>query len=83
MPRLESEITRLKKTEPQIIVGCRDGDGREIKKLEIEVPHYLPLREDEVLDLMKRIRDLVPDSDRLWLIGGNSLATFATHLRAR
>jgi PIN domain len=57
---LESEIALLRKTEPQIVVGCRDGDSREIKKLEIEVPHYLPLAEDEISDFMKRIQDRFP-----------------------
>ena len=57
---LVSEIARLKMTEPQVVVGCRDGDGREIKKLEIEVPRYLPLAEDEVSDFIKRIGDRFP-----------------------
>ena len=56
----ESEIARLKKTEPEIVVGCRDGDGREIGRFEIEVPHYLPLSGDEVSDLMKRIVSRYP-----------------------
>jgi hypothetical protein len=57
---LESEIARLKKAEPEIVVGCRDGDDREIERFEIELPHYLPLVEDEVSDLMKRIGSRFP-----------------------
>jgi hypothetical protein len=57
---LESEIARLKKSEPEIVVGLRDGDGREIERFEIEVPRYLPLAEDEVSDLMKRTGSRYP-----------------------
>jgi len=57
---LEGEIARLKKTEPQIVVGCYDADGGQIKKLEIEMQRYLPVSEEQVSDLMKRIRDRFP-----------------------
>jgi hypothetical protein len=57
---LEGEIARLKKTEPQIVIGCHDANGGDTKTLEIEVPHYLPLTEDEVSHLMKRVGDRFP-----------------------
>ena len=58
---LEGEIARLKKTEPNIRIRCvLYSDHEETEKIEIEVPRYLALTEEEVSGLMGRIASRFP-----------------------
>jgi hypothetical protein len=57
---LEAEVARLRETEPDFRIRCVDRDGAEKERIEIEVPRYLPLTEEEVSGFMRRIADRFP-----------------------
>jgi hypothetical protein len=57
---LENELARLRRTEPDFRIRCLDRDHRETEKIEIEVPRYLPLTEEEVAGFMTRISSRFP-----------------------
>lgn len=57
---LEGELARLRRTEPDFRITCLDSDHKEREKIEIEVPRYLALTEDEVSGLMRRITSRFP-----------------------
>jgi hypothetical protein len=57
---LQTELARLKKAEPEFKIVCLDGEGNEVKKLEIEAVRYVPLTEDQVSGLMQRLKERFP-----------------------
>ncbi len=57
---LESELARLRRSEPDFRIRCLDRDHKEKEKIEIEVPRYLPLTDEEVAGLMSRISGRFP-----------------------
>ena len=57
---LENELARLRRTEPDFRIRCLDRNHKEAEKIEIEVPRYLPLTEEEVAGLMTRISGRFP-----------------------
>ena len=57
---LESELARLKKSEPDFHIRCLDDAGNEIVKLEAEFMRYEPLTNDELSGLMTRIKERFP-----------------------
>jgi hypothetical protein len=57
---LENELARLRRTEPDFRIRCLDRDHKETEKIEIEVPRYLPLTEEQVAGFMTRISSRFP-----------------------
>ncbi len=57
---LESELARLKKSEPDFHIKCLDSKGNEIENLEGELVLYEALRDKELSGLMTRIKQRFP-----------------------
>ncbi len=58
--RLESELARLRKAEPEFKIFCLDHNFIEVESLEFEHRLYNPLTEDEVVDLIAQIKEEFP-----------------------
>jgi PIN domain len=61
LTRLSTELAALKRAEPQFTISCVDSSGP-IRKLESEIPVYVPLSESELSSLMGRIVDRFPEA---------------------
>ena len=57
---LQGEIARLKAAEPSFRVDLLNQGGEVAEKLELDMVRYVPLTEDEVSQLMTRIRTKFP-----------------------
>lgn len=53
--KLQKEIDRLEKQEPQVTIFCVDGEGEAVKRAELKHNIYLPLNEDKVSGLIGRL----------------------------
>ena len=58
--RLQAELDRLKKTEPQIRLTCLDDYGKETDALHFAYTIYEPLTDDELTQLMESLRRHFP-----------------------
>ncbi|MDP8255554.1 MAG: PIN domain-containing protein [Candidatus Alcyoniella australis] len=58
--KLESELTRLKNSEPQFQINCLNADGEKIEKLDYGLVSHTPLIEEQVQELMQRIEKFFP-----------------------
>ena len=54
--RLESDLARLRKAEPEFHIACLDGGGNEIDRLEFEHPIYEELTENEISELINSLK---------------------------
>lgn len=57
---LKSEIDRLKKSEPSFQVRCLDDKDQEIELLEVECKVYEPLADQEIEELIDRLKRRFP-----------------------
>jgi hypothetical protein len=53
---LQKEVDRLKAAEPKVHIQCLDTSRTPVETLEIKHPLYRPLTDDQVADLMERLR---------------------------
>ena len=58
--RLENEVARLKKAEPEFHIACLGGEGTEIDRLELDYQVYDPLTEDEVSKFIESLKSRFP-----------------------
>ena len=61
--RLKSELSRLKKTEPEFEVSCINERNEEVSSLEFTCKVYEPLSEDEVLGFLETLKNRFPLDD--------------------
>lgn len=57
---LRTENARLKKAEPSFSIRCVDGTGTEISTIEALYTFYEPLTEEQIDELMQRLKDSFP-----------------------
>jgi hypothetical protein len=57
---LESEVARLKETEPKFTIASIDADGHVLDELGFEITHYEPLSPAELAALIERLRERFP-----------------------
>ena len=60
--RLQSEVERLKKTEPSFQLWCEDSSGKKISSLEFETTVYEPLTNSEISELVDALRSRFPQA---------------------
>ena len=58
--KLESELARYKKAEPQFEIKCIIDSNQETEKLHIELERHTPLKENQVQELIKIIKSSFP-----------------------
>ncbi len=63
--RLQNELERLKKADPLFQIRCIDEQGKEIESIEVECGVYSPLTDDEVRELLRKLRDGFPPIDEV------------------
>jgi len=57
--RLQAELARLRKAEPQFQISCIDG-GKETDSLRFDCVRYEPLSDEDVAELLERLRTRFP-----------------------
>lgn len=57
---LRSEIARLKKTEPSFSIRCVDRSNTDIDRYEADFTWFEPLTDEQVDELMRRLKDRFP-----------------------
>jgi len=58
--RLNSEVERLRKSEPQFNIVCVDEQGNEVDKLEIVVSRYIALKNEDKIKTIGLLKNEFP-----------------------
>ena len=58
--RLNTELVRLRKQEPEFVIRCMDGEGRDVERLELVYNIYEPLEENDISEYIDTLKERNP-----------------------